>query len=226
MRHDRAYSFLLFIGVWLLTIVYLRSEIERRPAKAATRTADDAPIIVYNRVPKTGSTTFMDIVYRLSRANGFSAIHINITRNRHTLALPDQHRFVVNVTRWHARRPAVYHGHVAYIDFTRFGAANPMYIQIVRKPLDRFITYYYFLRCGDDHRPHLTRSRAGDNTVCGRSVQAHCFVQTFRHSMNVSSVVAKIVTRRRCGYKYRFSAATRLSVGGLRGVNIWISSTH
>jgi hypothetical protein len=47
----------------------------------------------------------------------------------------------------------------------RFGHVNPIYIQVIREPLDRFVTYYYFLRCGDDHRPHLTRSRAGDNRV-------------------------------------------------------------
>jgi len=127
---------------------------------------------MYNRVPKTGSTTVMDVIYRLCRRNKFSAIHMNVTRNQHTLHLPDQVSLISNISNWVQRKPAVYHGHLAFIDFTKFGHVNPIYIQVIREPLDRFVTYYYFLRCGDDHRPHLTRSRAGDNRTFDECVAA------------------------------------------------------
>jgi len=121
------------------------------------------PLVIYNRVPKTGSTSFVNVAYDLHSHNSFHVLHVNITGNSHLLPIYDQLRFVDNTSRW--MRPAFYHGHFAYIDFERYGYKKPYYVQLLRKPLDRLVSYYYFLRYGDDYRPHLVRKKHMDSST-------------------------------------------------------------
>lgn len=98
-------------------------------------------------VPKTGSTSFVGFAYDLCSKNNFKVLHVNITKNMHTMSISDQLRFAWNLTEWSFNKPTFYHGHVAYLDFNKFGVSSiPMLINIIRQPLDRMISYYYFLR--------------------------------------------------------------------------------
>nr|CAG4640969.1 EOG090X088H [Eulimnadia texana] len=133
---------------------------------------EDRQIVIYNRVPKTGSTSFVGLAYDLCGKNKFNVLHINVTKNSHVLSPADQLRFVNNVTNWTEKLPALYHGHLSFLDFANLGASElPLYVNVIRKPLDRFISYYYFLRYGDDFRPHLVRKKQGDKMTFDQCVQ-------------------------------------------------------
>ncbi|KAF2896735.1 hypothetical protein ILUMI_09442 [Ignelater luminosus] len=132
---------------------------------------DDDVVVIYNRVPKTGSTSFVGVAYDLCKKNNFHVLHINITANNHVLSLSNQYKFVQNITHWDSMKPALYHGHFAFLDFSRFGAKKPLFINIIRKPLDRLISYYYFLRYGDNFRPYLVRRKHGDTMTFNECVK-------------------------------------------------------
>ncbi|KAJ3595004.1 hypothetical protein NHX12_004309 [Muraenolepis orangiensis] len=88
-------------------------------------------VIIYNRVPKTASTSFTNIAYDLCGKNRYHVLHINTTKNNPV-------RFVKNVTEWREMKPAFYHGHVSFLDFTKFGVKKkPIYINVVRDPIER-----------------------------------------------------------------------------------------
>lgn len=80
---------------------------------------DNDLVVLYNRVPKTGSTSFVGVAYDLCKKNKFYVLHVNITANSHLLTLDNQLKFVSNVTKWEDIKPALYHGHFAYLDFSK-----------------------------------------------------------------------------------------------------------
>ncbi|XP_008759717.1 heparan sulfate 2-O-sulfotransferase 1 isoform X1 [Rattus norvegicus] len=143
-------------------------EIEQRhtmdgPRQDATLDEEEDIVIIYNRVPKTASTSFTNIAYDLCAKNRYHVLHINTTKNNPVMSLQDQVRFVKNITSWNEMKPGFYHGHISYLDFAKFGVKKkPIYINVVRDPIERLVSYYYFLRFGDDYRPGLRRRKQGD----------------------------------------------------------------
>nr|CAH7763751.1 unnamed protein product [Callosobruchus chinensis] len=145
----------------LLKLEQLQEKHELARTNSDSKETDNL-VILYNRVPKTGSTSFVGIAYDLCKRNKFHVLHVNITANSNLVTLENQVKFVTNVTRWNAMKPALYHGHFAFLDFEKFGIPKPLYINLIRRPLDRFVSYYYFVRYGDNYRPYLVRKKHGN----------------------------------------------------------------
>lgn len=69
--------------------------------ESPTLAESDDLLIVYNRVPKTGSTSFTNIAYDLCAKNRYHVLHINTTKNNPVMSLQDQVRGRISQTLIH-----------------------------------------------------------------------------------------------------------------------------
>lgn len=76
-------------------------------------------IIFFNRVPKVGSQTFMELLRRLSAKNNFH-FHRDAVQRVETIRLaPDQQQELAEMVT-DLPSPSVYVKHVCYTNFTKF----------------------------------------------------------------------------------------------------------
>ncbi|KAJ9583307.1 hypothetical protein L9F63_022348, partial [Diploptera punctata] len=126
---------------------YLRdASIESLDARELNNTRKaEIDVIFFNRVPKVGSQTFMELLRRLSMRNNFGFHRDHIQRvETIRLAPSDQMNLATHVTSY--APPAVYVKHVCFTNFTQFGLPEPIYVNLVRDPVERVISWYYYVR--------------------------------------------------------------------------------
>lgn len=67
---------------YLLPVTYLRSSLTF--ARSSTFDAEDNTILIFNRIPKTASTTLMHIPYNLCTQNKYHVILVDVNRSQHS----------------------------------------------------------------------------------------------------------------------------------------------
>ncbi|XP_037790495.1 uronyl 2-sulfotransferase-like [Penaeus monodon] len=102
-------------------------------------------IVIYNRVPKCASATMLRICRSLSQKNGFTFNNMKETGRSHKERAQQK-----RLASWIFNRPL--HGrhfffkHMPYLNFSGLGYWEPRWINIVRHPVKRLISHYYFKR--------------------------------------------------------------------------------
>jgi len=174
--------YLLLVSTVLLIIIFYHLSLEQSSSaqhqnlvRLPEKLSDNA-VLIYNRVPKTGSTSLMNIAYELFSVNRIRIVQVRLTGHKHSLSSLDLITLSKNITEWNDR-PLLLHGHFSYFNPRKLGIQfYPIYINIIRRPLDRLVSYYYFLRYGDDVLDKV-RSKSGDTTSfdeCVKYSQPDC----------------------------------------------------
>ena len=106
---------------------------------------DMSNVLVYNRIPKSGSTMMLGLLYSLAQSLGYLVL-----RGRY-----HSYRYWVNNDRVGlgyfleqaaSRSRSVYVQHQYYVNFTENRQHQPVYINIMRDPVEHLISSYYYKR--------------------------------------------------------------------------------
>ena len=123
-KYTIASVFIIFL--WLLYQIYDLNQRLAATEKVSRVQSIASKIVLYNRIPKTGSTTFANIVDKLAERNRFWNININTSLasggygNNYIWPLSQQRDFLNNITSWTRYQPAIYHGHFGVIPIEKF----------------------------------------------------------------------------------------------------------
>ena len=104
----------------------------------------NATFVLYNRVPKSGSTstsTFFSLMAKRLQKYTYIA-----SKNQHVQRMPaNKTKRLVRVLSL-KKKPLLYQRHLHFIDFDTYGGILPVYVNMVRKPFDRFLSEYHYSR--------------------------------------------------------------------------------
>ncbi|XP_015108398.1 heparan sulfate 2-O-sulfotransferase pipe [Diachasma alloeum] len=105
----------------------------------------DKHVLFFNRVPKVGSQTFMQLLRRLSMRNAFAFNRDQVQRVETIRLAPYEQRQLVRLVNSYSE-PSVYVKHVCFTNFSEFNLPQPIYMNVVRDPVERVISWYYYVR--------------------------------------------------------------------------------
>ncbi|XP_037069321.1 heparan sulfate 2-O-sulfotransferase pipe-like isoform X3 [Pollicipes pollicipes] len=163
-------------------------------------------LVVYNRVDKCGSTTMNRLLTRLSSWKRRFSKQSSTQYWKRYLSQQGQANFVELLTRMAAEKPLIYDRHVSYIDFTRFNRSQPIYVNLIRDPVERFISLFYFLRMPRRRRGRGHTADLGwlhkNLTACVRGNDPECSISSqYRHPGPFGDEFFQPMTSFFCGHE-------------------------
>jgi len=104
--------------------------------------------IFHNKLPKSGSSTMNGLLRSLARRNGFNYQKlepVDIQGDKFDVEVP-----LVRYLKEHYRPPYFLLKHHFFFNFTKYEMpfSEPTYVNVIRDPLDWFVSHYYFERFG------------------------------------------------------------------------------
>lgn len=102
-------------------------------------------ILFFNRVPKTGSMQMIALLEKLGKVLDYDVeVDPNTGGIRTSLDEEEEENTVENISNFEDGTAFV--SHMNYLNFTDFDQPQPIYINMVRDPIERVISWYYYVR--------------------------------------------------------------------------------
>lgn len=129
--------------------------------------------LIYNRVPKTGSEMLRMLFREQADLRHFSIDNVEIFVPFLLPAIVQQ-EVVQHVS--YAKTPFLYERHMYFLDFQMFKQPRPIYINIIRDPISRVTSEYYWSRkiCLEENRCYFDKAFLSDTLdECVQKRSAH-----------------------------------------------------
>lgn len=102
--------------------------------------------LFFNRVPKAGSEKLMELLKLLAKRNGFQARR-DPEQLLETILMDEGFaRHLLDAEILNCSVSNSYSKHVAFVNFGEFERPWPIYINLVRDPIERVISWFYYIR--------------------------------------------------------------------------------
>ncbi|XP_055843997.1 heparan sulfate 2-O-sulfotransferase pipe isoform X2 [Episyrphus balteatus] len=127
------------------TYQYLKStgQLQSLSSDKLNNTKNSHPgIVFFNRVAKVGSEAMMELIQILKKFNDFEFHPASGTSMN--LKLPAIQEHVETMTQ--LNEESIYMKHIGFINFTQFDLQQPIYMNLVRDPVERVISWFYYTR--------------------------------------------------------------------------------
>ena len=129
--------------------------------------------VIYNRVPKSGSSVTLTVIRKLASEMGYT-YRTSAVYNNPALNETDQRELCAYITS--LPPPAIYDRHIYHVDCSKYGFKNVTHINLVRDPIERAVSHYYFNQYGFASRPFDSskQKRNGTMDMCIKGRRASC----------------------------------------------------
>ncbi|CAH1800420.1 unnamed protein product [Owenia fusiformis] len=116
-------------------------------------------LIIYTEVPKCASTTFMQILSNACKNSKTYSTHYTMPQVIQDLlkvpSFSSKQKFVKIQVLPFTKQPYIFMGHLTFFDFNELGYKQPLFIDLVRDPVERWISLYYYTRADSYFRNWL-----------------------------------------------------------------------
>jgi len=103
-------------------------------------------VLLFNRVAKVGSQSLIRLMVELSQTRGY---HVSVDqRTVEQYNSPPWEQLQLAETLTSFTMPTVWVRHYNFLDFDSFGLASPKWVNLVRDPVERVISNFYYRRAG------------------------------------------------------------------------------
>ncbi|XP_043219557.1 heparan sulfate 2-O-sulfotransferase pipe-like isoform X2 [Amphibalanus amphitrite] len=116
-------------------------------------------IVFYNRVDKCGSSSLTTLIKRLVMRNRKFTTSSSEVYFRRYLNDTDQLAVIKKLIKQSKKKPLIFDRHVYYIDFAEFNRSEPIYINLIRHPVQRFISFFHYLRLDKRYKKATQRPK-------------------------------------------------------------------